>query len=59
MMKRVPIIKREGNLEQLYTGIPVLFVDQWEDLNKSNLESLYADFSFEKQNYLYFNFWRH
>ena len=59
MMKRVPVIKREGNLEQLYNGIPVLFVDQWEDLNKLNLETLYTGFSFENQNYLYTDFWRH
>jgi len=59
MMKRVPIIKREGNLEQLYNGIPVLFVDQWKDLNKLNLETLYTEFSFENQNYLYTDFWRH
>jgi len=58
MMKRVPIIKREGNLEKLYENIPVLFVDSWEDLNKLNLNTLYKEFSFENQNYLYFDFWR-
>jgi hypothetical protein len=58
MMKRVPIIKREGNLEKLYENIPVLFIDSWEDLNKLNLNTLYKEFSFENQNYLYFDFWR-
>jgi hypothetical protein len=59
MMKRVPVIKREGELRRLYNNIPVLFVDKWEDLNKLNLETLYTEFSFENQNYLYTDFWRH
>lgn len=57
-MKRVPVIKREGQLETLYKNMPVLFVDNWEDLNKLDLEAIYDNCSFDQQEYLYFDFWR-
>ena len=56
-MKRVPILKREGSYERLYKNIPVLFVDQWEDLYKINFEEEYSKFSFKEQDYLKFKFW--
>jgi len=57
MMRRVPILKREGKLEELYDNIPVLFVNDWEDLEQLNLEDIYKRFSFKNQEYLKFNFW--
>jgi len=56
-MRRVPILKREGKLEELYDNIPVLFVNDWEDLEQLNLEDIYKRFSFKNQEYLKFNFW--
>lgn len=57
MMKRVPILKREGQLERLYSDMPVLFVDDWHQLDKLDLNSLFEEFSFENQNYINFDFW--
>jgi hypothetical protein len=57
-MGRVPILKKEGSLERLYRDFPVLFVDDWGDINNIDLETVYEKFCFENQNYLYFNFWR-
>lgn len=57
MMKRVPILKREGQLEELYSEMPVMFIDDWTDLNKIDLEKEYKKFSFENQKYLEFDFW--
>jgi hypothetical protein len=58
MMKRVPIIKREGFIERLYENLPVLFVDDWEDLMSIDLDNLYEEYSFEDQDYLTVNFWK-
>lgn len=56
-MKRVPILKREGRLETLYENLPVLFVDDWEDLCGFDLELMYQNYSFDNQQYLWFNYW--
>lgn len=58
MLKRVPVIKREGFLEDLYKNIPVLFVDEWTDLNQINLDSVYNEYSFDNQDYLTLNYWK-
>lgn len=58
MMKRVPILKREGQLERLYFGMPVLFVDKWEELVEIDLDSSYDKISFKSQSYLFFDFWK-
>jgi len=57
MMRRVPILKKEGQLEKLYENMPVLFVDNWSDIDTMNLEEIFKSFSFENQDYLKFNFW--
>lgn len=58
MMRRVPILKREGQLEHLYENLPVLFVDDWDDIDSIDLEKIFNEFTFENQEYLYFNFWK-
>ena len=58
MMRRVPIIKREGQLEKLYSGLPVLFVDNWSDIHNTDLKDAFKQFSFENQDYLEFDFWK-
>lgn len=58
MMKRVPILKREGRLEDLYERLPVLFVDEWEQLNTINLEEIYNSITFEQQDYLQVSYWK-
>jgi len=58
MMRRVPILKREGQLEQLYENLPVLFVDDWSDIDSIDLEKVFKEFAFENQEYLYFDFWK-
>ena len=57
MLKSVPVIKREGYLKHLYKDMPVLFVDEWTDLNQINLDSVYNDYSFDNQDYLTLNYW--
>ncbi|MFZ9376532.1 MAG: hypothetical protein ACO25K_05370 [Candidatus Fonsibacter ubiquis] len=58
MMRRIPILKREGQLEELYKNIPVLFVDDWTDIDSIDLEKVFIEFNFENQEYLYFDFWK-
>ena len=57
MMRRVPVIKREGSMERLYKNMPVLFVDNWSDLNSINLDEVYDKFSFDNQDYLTVDYW--
>jgi hypothetical protein len=57
MMRRIPILKREGQLEELYKNFPVLFIDSWDDIDNINFEKIFKEFSFDNQEYLYFNFW--
>jgi len=58
MLKRVPVIKREGSVEHLYKDMPVLFVDDWTDLNQMNLDKVYNEYSFDNQDYLTLNYWK-
>jgi hypothetical protein len=58
MMRRVPILKREGQLEKLYKNIPVLFVDDWTDIHNMDLKKVFKSFSFDNQEYLEFEFWK-
>ena len=58
MLKRVPIIKREGSMEHLYSELPVLFVNEWEDLNELDLDQIYEEYSFESQDYLMLSYWK-
>lgn len=58
MMNRVPILKREGQLEELYKNFPVLFVDDWIDIDTIDLKKIFKEFNFKNQDYLYFNFWK-
>ena len=58
MMRRVPILKREGQLETLYKNMPVLFVDDWNDIDSIDLEKIFKEFTFDNQEYLYFDFWK-
>ena len=58
MMRRVPILKKEGQLEKLYKDMPVLFVDKWCDIHTMNLKEIFETFSFEEQNYLEFEYWK-
>lgn len=57
MMKRVPVIKREGSLESLYKNMPVLFVDDWSDLNNMDLDKVYEEYFFDNQEYLEVDYW--
>jgi hypothetical protein len=57
-LKRIPVIKREGELEKLYSKMPVLFVNEWSDLNNYNLNDLYKTFSFDEQDYLEKGYWK-
>jgi len=56
-LKRIPVLKREGQLEQLYSKMPVLFIDNWSDLNDMNLDTLYENYDFENQDYLTKDYW--
>ena len=55
MMRRVPTIKREGQLERLYGNMPVIFVDNWSDIYTMNLKKIFKTFSFNNQKYLEFD----
>jgi hypothetical protein len=60
MMKRVPILKRQGMLERVYSdnNIPSLFVNDWNELFTLNLDMIYSKFSFDNTEYLYFQKWK-
>lgn len=58
MMKRVPILKREGKLENLYANMPVVFVDDWSDIHNMNFKKIFKSFSFDNQEYLEIDFWK-
>lgn len=58
MLRRIPVIKREGSMEQLYKNMPVLFIDDWHDLNQINLDEVYDKFFFDNQDYLTLNYWK-
>lgn len=62
MMERIPIIKKEGSLERLYKGLPVFFVDDWDNLRFLDLNATYErikhnrpDLNFEKLNLRRYN----
>jgi len=44
-------------MERLYKNMPVLFVDNWSDLNSINLDEVYDKFSFDNQDYLTVDYW--
>lgn len=58
MMRRVPILKREGKLENLYTNMPVVFVDEWSDIHNMNFKKIFKSLSFDNQEYLEIDFWK-
>lgn len=57
MMKRVPVIKREGSLESIYKNMPVLFIDEWSDLNDIDFDKVYNEYFFDNQEYLEVDYW--
>lgn len=57
MLRRVPVLTKKGRLEELYNDLPVLFVDDWNDLNEMNLQEVYESFSFDNQDYLTMEYW--
>lgn len=56
-LQRIPILKRQGQLERLYANMPVLFVDNWNDINQLNLSDIYYNYKFLNQEYLNMNYW--
>ena len=56
-LKRIPVLKREGQFERLYTNMPVLLVDNWDDLNHLNLDELFRTYNFQNQDYLENAYW--
>jgi hypothetical protein len=37
-LKRIPIVKRSQHLQKLYEGLPIVFVDDWSEINHDFLE---------------------
>ena len=56
-LKRIPVLKREGQFDRLYINMPVLLVDNWDDLNKINLDKLFRTYNFQNQDYLEKAYW--
>lgn len=59
-LKRIPIIKRIGRLEELYQDLPVLFINDYSEISDSFLEKsldsiMKKSFHFDK---LKFNYWK-
>ena len=40
----IPIIKRKGNFETLFRGLPVLFVNEWSDITETLLRKTIEEF---------------
>lgn len=58
-LKRIPILKRVGRLEDLYSGLPVVFINNYEEISEEFLlnkydETLNRSFNFDK---LKFSHW--
>jgi hypothetical protein len=58
-LKRIPVLKRVGRLEELYDSLPVIFIDDYSEINESFLikcidEIKNRHYNFEK---LKFNYW--
>lgn len=56
-LKRIPVLKREGQLDKLYANMPVLLVNNWDDLNQINLDELFSTYHFGNQDYLEKTYW--
>jgi hypothetical protein len=59
-LKRIPILKRSGRLEDLYSDLPVLFINEYDEISESFLslkinEMKNKSYNFEK---LKFGYWR-
>lgn len=59
-LKRIPILKRVGRLEELYSGLPVVFINNYEEISEEFLRNKYDEilnksFNFNK---LKFSYWR-
>lgn len=57
MMNRIPIIKKEGSLEKLYKGLPVLFVDDWDQIASIDLDKQYEKLKFNNSEFLTLKYW--
>lgn len=56
---RYPVMKKCHSLEKLYSDLPVLFVDEWEQVTEELLLSTAENFAFKQFNYdkLKFSYW--
>jgi hypothetical protein len=59
-LRRIPVLKKVGRLQELYSELPVVFIDAYDQLNESflrqELNSLSnKTFNFEK---LKFSYWK-
>ena len=55
MMKSVPVVKNIGRMKDLYHGLPVLLINDWNELADIDLEKQY---DFNSQGYLTFEYWK-
>jgi hypothetical protein len=57
-LKRIPILRKVGRLEELYSDLPVVFIDNYEDISEEFLVRKYEEildksFNFNKIKFLY------
>lgn len=59
-LRRIPILKRIGKMEELYADLPVLFIDQYEEICRDFLQEKLEEIKSRKFNFekLKFNYWK-
>ena len=56
---RIPVLKRVGRLQEMYADLPVIFIDEYEDIDESFLNSKINDVFKQSHNFdkLKFSYW--
>lgn len=57
-MGRIPILINKGSLKRLYKDLPVLFIQNWEDIGKIDLNSEFDRLRTTKTDFLNMDYWR-
>jgi hypothetical protein len=57
-MGRIPILINKGSFKRLYKDLPVLFIQNWEDIGKIDLDCEFDKLRTTKTDFLNMDYWR-